>query len=139
MTHLGEMLSAFLDGELTHDEERRVTEHLGSCEFCAEELADLHQARALVRSLPILDTPGRLLHRPDDGKVVPLYRRPRAWAAAAAAALVILVGLATVLAPSPAGVQVPIEDLSNQFRARDSLDRTFTPIELVPVVLNGAE
>ncbi|MFQ5967103.1 MAG: anti-sigma factor family protein [Acidimicrobiia bacterium] len=141
MSHLGELLSAHLDGELTGAEERRVSEHLAGCSVCRAELEELHDARTAVRSMPILEMPPSVvpLLADHDAKVIPLFRRPRAWAAAAAAALMILVGLATVLAPPPPGVQVPIDDLSNQFRARDSLEPTFTPIEVVPVIVENIE
>ncbi len=139
MSHLGELLSAYLDGELTGPEEAKVADHLPGCATCRSELEDVHQARMAVRSMPIAEVPSGLVPELEVAEVIPLVRRPLAWAAAAAAALVVLVGLATALAPSPAGVQLPIDDLANQFRARDSLERTFTPIDVAPVMVEGLE
>lgn len=141
MTHRGEMLSAYLDGELTSGEELRLLEHLESCDVCAAELAQLHEARSLLRSLPTLEVPRGLIPAAErtEGNVVPFRRRPRVWVATAAAVLVFLIGLATVLAPTPGAIEVPLDDLSNQFRARESLERTFDPIDIVPVVVEGTE
>ena len=141
MSHLGELLSAHLDGELTAAEEQRVSDHLPGCQACRTELEELHRARSSIRSMPTLEMPASVVPELAETQagVIPLYRRPRAWAAAAAAALIILVGLATALAPVSPGVQVPLDDLSNQFRARDSLERTFTPIEVVPVFVEDIE
>jgi anti-sigma factor RsiW len=140
MTHPGELLSAYLDGELNPGEERKVLDHLRGCERCGAEFEEMHEARSMLRSLPTLELPVGVVPEVDPpANVVPLHRRPRAWLAAAAAAVVIVIGLATVFVSGPTGIQMPIEDLSNQFRARNSLERTFTPIDVVPVVVEGAE
>ena len=121
MTHPGELLSAFLDGELDHRERNRVTEHLGTRTSCADELNGLHFARAAVRSLPVLE----VLH---------LSRRPPVWVAAAAAAiLAFFVGIATILAP-PTTLEVRLDQLSDQYGARTSLEPAITPRTPVPVL-----
>ena len=53
--HLGELLSAYLDGELTPFEQRRVTAHLIACPECRSDLHELDRARIAVRSLPGVD------------------------------------------------------------------------------------
>ena len=91
--HLGEMLSALLDGELTQEEAATATEHLATCAECRAERDHLAEARQAVRDLPVLDLPPPLW--------VQLMRsrrraaRPAAWLGAAAAA-VALIGLAAV-------------------------------------------
>lgn len=55
--HLGWRISALLDGELTTVEEDLALEHLGSCEQCQEELAEITAARELVRSLGDAEPP----------------------------------------------------------------------------------
>ena len=54
--HLGDRLSAYLDGELVTLEHRRVTRHLVDCPDCRVELQELDRARIAVRSLPGVDT-----------------------------------------------------------------------------------
>lgn len=58
--HLGEQLSAFLDGELTTGEVPVITDHLRTCTDCRHELADLDKSRIAVRSLPGLEPPAFL-------------------------------------------------------------------------------
>ena len=93
MTHLGDVLSALLDGELTQEEAATATEHLATCAECRAERDHLAEARQAVRDLPVLDLPPPLW--------VQLMRsrrraaRPAAWLGAAAAG-VALIGLAAV-------------------------------------------
>ncbi|MFB7123921.1 zf-HC2 domain-containing protein [Kitasatospora sp. NPDC056273] len=53
--HLGERLSAFLDGELGHDSRDRVQAHLATCPHC---LAEVDEARAVKHMLTRTGTPG---------------------------------------------------------------------------------
>ncbi|MEU1289018.1 zf-HC2 domain-containing protein [Kitasatospora sp. NPDC005856] len=53
--HLGERLSAFLDGELGHDARDRVQAHLATCPQC---LAEADEARAVKHMLTGAGTPG---------------------------------------------------------------------------------
>ncbi len=67
--HLGEELSAFLDGELTTTELPAVASHLDDCVDCRHELADLDHSRTAVRALPGLETPAFLdMHRETAGR-----------------------------------------------------------------------
>ncbi len=62
--HLGEQLSAYLDGELITIEMPAVTTHLGTCTECRRELAELDRSRTAVRALPGLEPPEFLeVHR----------------------------------------------------------------------------
>lgn len=62
-THLGEALSALLDGELAPAQEAASREHVAACPGCAEELAAVAQARTWIRALPPVDPPFGLYER----------------------------------------------------------------------------
>ena len=54
--HLGDRLSAYLDGELSTAEQRQVSDHLGTGAQGCGEMHDLDRARTAVRSMPGMDT-----------------------------------------------------------------------------------
>ena len=128
MTHPSEPLSALLDGELTEPDRTRVVDHLSTCHACRDERNELHSARASVRSLPLLDLPSGLSPvEKGVAEVLSLRRRPPAWVAAAAAAILALfIGVATILAP-PTSLEVRLDQLSDQYGARTSLEPAITP------------
>ena len=106
MNHPGDLLSALLDGEVTATERSDLDRHLAACRDCREELDGLAAARTAVRALPALEPPPGLL--PEfEAKVHRFPSRPIAWAAAAAAAGLLAVGLMT------GGDQGPVFDLDN--------------------------
>jgi len=139
VTHLGELLSAFLDGEVTEDERSRVGGHLATCLACWDEFNDLNSARTAVRSLLILDLPPGLIPSQEGvAEVLPLSHRPPVWIAAAAAAILALfIGIATILAP-PTTLELRLDQLSDQYGARTSLQPSLTPRTPVPVLDQGA-
>ena len=51
MSHLGDRLSALVDGELDGAERDRAHAHLASCEQCRAEAADLRRLKAQLRGL----------------------------------------------------------------------------------------
>ena len=55
--HLGDVLSALLDGELAGPYEDAARAHVAACAACAAELAAVGQARAWVRALPPVPVP----------------------------------------------------------------------------------
>jgi len=62
--HLGEQLSAYLDGELATLEMPVVSAHLDTCSECRRDLAELDKSRIAVRALPGLEPPAFLdVHR----------------------------------------------------------------------------
>jgi len=133
VTHPGELLSAFLDGEITAAERSRVMDHLTGCSECRAELESLNGARTALRSLPILDPPA-MIARSRTAEVMSLPRRPPVWiAAAAAAVLALFIGIATILAP-PTTLEVRLDQLSDQYGARTSLEPAITPRTPVPVI-----
>lgn len=117
MMYPTELLSAYLDGELSRAEQLRVVAHLESCTACRMDLADLQSARAAVRALPILDAPDWL--RPSEPAALELARRHPAasFATAAAAILALAIGLASWFAPPPE-VELQIADIAATHGAR---------------------
>jgi anti-sigma factor RsiW len=61
--HYGPELSAFLDGELSVEEQEMIVKHLQTCTDCLLELQDLDAARTAVRALPRVEPPIPLLPR----------------------------------------------------------------------------
>jgi anti-sigma factor RsiW len=111
--HLGDLLSALLDGELEYTEAAAARAHLQGCPFCRAELEAAGGARDLVRALPMMEMPADLLDAVvgDVAPVVSIGAARRASrmrpltalaGVAAAAALVVL-----AVAPKPAHTAKP--------------------------------
>lgn len=124
MSHVSELISAFLDGELNQGELRRLSEHLAGCGRCKDELDEMREVRAAVRSLPLLEVPPGLVSEAE-AEVIPL-RRNRGFLVGAAAAVVAVVIAVAALVTPPART-VTVEDLNSKFGARVSLDPSFGP------------
>ena len=88
MTHLGEQISALVDGELTGAELDRANAHLAACERCRAEAAEMRQLKRALRALFEVDgddaLTGRLIAMAGPGGPVPSrqtrreqYRRGR--------------------------------------------------------------
>lgn len=118
--HLGDRLSAYLDGELVTLEHRRVTNHLTDCADCRAELQELDRARIAVRSLPGVEMTMTT--------EVPVVSGPRrrgrivAGGIGAAAAAALLVGLAFGGGEEPVFV---LDDLATHHAARASAEPGF--------------
>lgn len=138
MGHLGEGISAYLDGELDSVERRQVEGHLPGCERCRQELEDLMIVRARLRSMPMLDIPnlppGLRPHRDFDKQPRAIYRRPKFILGAAAAAVAVLVAFATITAPRDAVFTLSDDTFAASYRARASLDPSFTGRPMSPTV-----
>lgn len=112
-SHLGDVLSALVDGELTADEEVAARHHLDGCDACRDELAATEATAALVRGLPGVDAPfgfyERLLRR--RGFAASDRRRLRVGLAVAttAAAVALVVGMVANL--SEAEVAPAVDDM----------------------------
>lgn len=128
MNHPVELLSAYLDGELYGSELTDLLRHLSDCGRCSEELIEIQEVRAAVRSLPVLELPEGAVPEADP-VVVPLRRNRGVWVGAAAAAIAIVVTVAALVTTPPAPVSV--DDLSSRFGARVSLDAAFSPAKVV--------
>jgi anti-sigma factor RsiW len=126
MIHLGELLSAHLDGELTLEEARLVAGHLEVCGACRTEFDDLAAARAAVRALPALELPESVMSAiPPTERRRPKMPAPQ-WAAVAAVVIALAVGSATLLDEMPPE-QVSASDLGAVYVARVSVDRDLPP------------
>lgn len=108
MTHPFDLLSAFLDGELTPEEHATATAHVDRCATCAADLEGLARVRDSIRGLPMEEPPVPL---------IPVLRRPPRWiwvpVSAAAAALAI--GLVVFPAQPDA---LDLDTLAGQHTAR---------------------
>lgn len=126
MTHPKELLSAYLDGETTPAESRRVRSHMAGCVHCRRHLYELNEMRAAVRSLPSLELPAGLV--PGEPVAGRRRRRRSVWLGAAAAVAAAVIAAATlVTAPRP----IEVSDISRQFGARASLDAGSASMKLV--------
>ena len=119
MNHPGDLLSAYLDGEVSASERAGIDEHLAVCPPCRGELEDLAGARAAVRSLPMLEPPAGILPEPAEPVVRRLFGRRLAWAAAAVMAGVLGVGLLTGGSSAP---PLDLDTLGDQHTARLVVD-----------------
>ena len=55
--HLGDVVSAYLDGQLSASDRYRAESHLAGCDRCRDQLTDMMFVRARLRALPILELP----------------------------------------------------------------------------------
>jgi anti-sigma factor RsiW len=63
VTHLGEQISALIDGELTGAELDRANAHLAACESCRAEAAEMRQLKSALRALFEVDGDDKLTAR----------------------------------------------------------------------------
>lgn len=127
MIHVGELASAYLDGETTPQEASRLVVHLADCGVCQREMADLHAARSVLRSLPVLELPESI--RVDLGlipDVVPIRRRLSTWVGAAAAAVMIFLAVATAAAPDSVGLS--LVEVSAQYEQQTLVGGGVSPV-----------
>jgi anti-sigma factor RsiW len=85
VSHLGERLTALVDGELNHDERDRALAHLACCEQCRAEADAQRRLKRRLRSLtdvtPSADLLGRLQAMSEPGGPLPPPPRPLPGAA----------------------------------------------------------
>lgn len=94
-----EMLSAYLDGELSSKEQARVEKHLAQCADCAQNLRTLRQTVALLGQLPPVAVPRAFTVRPAQAARRPsFFQTRRAYVYLRAATAVATILLAVVLA-----------------------------------------
>jgi len=115
--HSGDLLSAYLDGELTPAELEGVRAHLEDCAECRRELQSLGEIRTLVRDLPPVDPPFGLYER--------MLQRKNRWGvraglAALAAGAVASVAMMGMVAPREAHVAPHVAQLVDAHTASAS-------------------
>jgi anti-sigma factor RsiW len=89
--HPGDLLSAYLDDELSGSEARQVEAHLVACGACTAELDELAAARRLLRGLPPVPAPAGFTRG-----LVERRRRFNRWGtglAVVAASIAVIVGM----------------------------------------------
>ncbi len=119
MKHLGDLIGAYLDGELEAAERARADEHLTGCGACRAEMADVALARSAVRGLPMLEPPAGLLPSPV-ARRHRFFRPAWAWTATATAAVALVAGL--IIAPGQEATAFDIGNLVDQHVARVVVD-----------------
>jgi len=134
MNHPGELISAYLDGELARHEIGQLLAHLDGCGRCASELQQVQLVRSAVRSLPLLELPAGLIPEADD-ELVPLHRNRGFLVGVAAAVVALVIAIAALVTPSAATVS--LEELNSRYGARASLDPAFGPAKVVVPDLSG--
>ncbi len=131
--HPTDLLSAFLDEELSPTEVSELTAHLADCRGCQGELDLLAAVRLQIRALPVLEPAPAVTEVTRE--VIPLpsrWRRTLAGAMAAAA-VVVVVGVG-VGSDGRAAVPLQLEQAFDQHVARASVDSGFNVIQVQAVV-----
>jgi len=128
--HLGDLLSALLDGELTQPEEQGVRAHLDECAECRRELQYISEARTFVRDLPPVDPPFGFFER----MVRPRHRWARAGVAVLTGAAAVSVAVMAFAAPREPHVSPHVASLVDAHTA--SASTSGDPIsELTPAAV----
>ncbi len=142
-----ELLSAYIDGEVTPEEAARVEQHLPACQRCSEELESLRWTVNLLREAPPVAVPRSFAIRPVDLAPEPARRRfvlpdwlfrGLQWATVATAVLTILVFAADFLhVGQPAGA--PLNFRAMQQPAPSPAERAAEPEQPVESVVEKPE
>ena len=112
---VAELLSAYIDDEVSADERALVEAHLTICTTCAQDLTILRRTVALLGELPQMAAPRPFTLRESDVRPVPSPARPAWWqlpwvrglAAATAMLLCVVVVVGVVLLGQGAMVGAP--------------------------------
>jgi anti-sigma factor RsiW len=72
-----ELISAYLDGELSEQEARALREHISSCPACREEHAGLRATKSLLARAPRRAMPPELVAQIEARLTRPLWKRMR--------------------------------------------------------------
>lgn len=129
--HYGPELSAFLDGELTAEEQATIVRHLQTCTDCLLELQDLDAARTAIRSLPGLEPPTPLLPRLPVRSQRSSLKRLAIAAAGFIGAAFIAINMAST---EPDATPVDLDQFADRHTVRLSVEDGITG---VPVVFPG--
>ena len=137
-----ELLSAYIDGELSPQEKALVEGHLRECADCRQELETLRRTVAILRDAPRPALPRSfVIRRADLEKAPALSRAPaflRVAAALGAAAFVLVVGvyfLMQVLLPAPMA-KAPLREKS--YRAVEETPAAVVEVEITKEVARKA-
>src|SRR5579883_1813853 len=121
-----QLLSAYVDGELTQAEARAVEEHLLDCGACRRAYEDLRATKALLGALPVAESrAGR------GGRWLPLRGWRPAWALGALllilalAAAPLVKGTMDRLHATEIGVDLYVREHALQMSAEPLVDRAY--------------
>ncbi len=114
--HLGDLLSAMVDGELSLDEAGAVRRHLTTCPQCVAELEEIRRIRAVVRGLPPVDPPFGFFER-----LVRQRPAARRGIAAVAGGIAAAITALMILTPGQQEVSPPVADLVETHAATSSV------------------
>ena len=117
--HYGPELSAFLDGELTADEQTLIVKHLQTCTDCLLELQDLDAARTAVRSMPGVEPAEPIAPKLPVRQQRTSLKRLGIAAAAAIGAIVIAFNMAS---SGPTATPVDLDQFADQHNVRLSVE-----------------
>ena len=111
--HLGDLLSALLDGELDVGSADQARAHLATCPSCADEMARVAEARSWVRSLPPVEPPASYFERLVTARQAGELAARRRWLGLAALAGSAAAGLAFLgmVAPQEPATAPPVPQL----------------------------
>ena len=123
--HYGPELSAFLDGELTSDEQVMIVKHLQTCTDCLLELQDLDAARTAVRSMPGVEPGDEMVARLPVRHQRTSLKRLGVAAAAVIGAIVIALNMA---ASGPDPTPVDLDQFADQHNVRLSVEDGVTGV-----------
>ncbi|HEY7137877.1 MAG TPA: zf-HC2 domain-containing protein [Acidimicrobiia bacterium] len=120
-----ELLSAYVDGELTVDERAAVDVQLATSQVWSQLLGEITEVRAAVRSLPVPLAPAGFWESVllDDPAVTPSRLRvphPLRWVAGSAAAAVVAVAF---VVPSHHTTTPPVATMVDAHASRSSLSQ----------------
>lgn len=117
--HVTELLSSYLDGQVSLPERRTVEEHLAGCAACRAELEELRQLTGLLRRLPQPPPPRSFVIGPQAARPAALSGSfsgyLRALSSVAAALLVVAVSFSLIVQGLPR--QAPASAASAPFAA----------------------
>ena len=136
----GQLLSAYLDGELPSPEAAAVQEHMLDCPACREAYAGLRTTKGLLGGLHLAEPPAEFWSAVRESgrrrEAPPSRRRPslpprRAWAVAAAVIILILAALPVIkgtvdrLHATEIGVDLYIREHARQMSLEPLADRAY--------------
>jgi anti-sigma factor RsiW len=113
-----EQLSAFLDKQLSLEEQAAFDAHVSTCQVCQHRLADLRLTAALLRALPEEEVPRSFVL---PGRLAPLQERP------------VRQGAATT--PASQGRHVWVQTLRRSIRAVSTLAAVLALIFIISGIL----
>lgn len=105
--HVSELLSAYLDDQVTLPERHQVEEHLLACEACRAELLELRMLTGMLRRLPAQQPPRSFA-------VGPRAARPEALSGTIGGYLRVVSSIAAALAVVAVGLSLVFQGLPRQ-------------------------